>query len=72
MKAIFGKYIWITYSETWKGVEKLTFAGAELRSSRSPGHYQAEQGLDDNCMQISTIIMMIMIVATKLMIIFSF
>ena len=65
---------YICASDTWKGVEKLTFAGAELRSSRSPGHYQAEQGLDDNCMQISfsTTIMMIMIVATKLMIIFSF
>ena len=63
---------YICASDTWKGVEKLTFAGAELRSSRSPGHYQAEQGLDDNCMQISITIMKIMIVAAKLMIVFSF
>ena len=65
--SILAVYIWIF------GWDILILAGAEHGSSRGPGNYQAEQGLDDNCMQISfsTTIMMITIVAIKLMIIFN-
>ena len=71
---IWKRYIWMGYLNIWKrcisilavyiwifGWDILILAGAEHGSSRGPGNYQAEQGLDDNCMHIVAIIITIII-----------